>query len=141
MKKDNDQIKQIDSLTSDSDSLDRKRHVRDGFLVRQKERQMKCFYLEILWVEAARCYSDIYLKDKMYITVTHPLAMIEKNLPAEIFVRVHRSYIVNLRRVDGFIGNSVCIGTKIIPVSPQYREKLFSYFDFWDLVRRESRKK
>lgn len=117
-----------------------KRHVDDGFFVRQGERQEKCYYSEVLYVEASGCYSDIHRKDKSLLTVTYPLGVVERWLPHEMFVRVHRGYIVNLYHVQGFIGKAMCVDGKVLPVSPSYREEVFSCFDFWDTARRESEK-
>ncbi|MEY8593254.1 LytTR family DNA-binding domain-containing protein [Butyricimonas hominis] len=108
-----------------------------GFFVRQGDFQRKCYYSEILWVEADRCYSDIYRKGKSRISVVHPMASVEQMLPKEWFMRIHRSYIVNLRFVDGFVGNSVCIGEKMLPISAPYKESLYAYFHFLDSLRRK----
>ena len=55
----------------------------------------------------------------------------------EMFKRVHRSYIVNLCEVDGFIGKALCIGKNVFPISPPYRTEVFECFDFWDIVRKK----
>lgn len=115
-----------------------KRHVDDGFFVRHGERQEKCYYAEILYVEASGCYSYIYRKDRPHLTVTYPLGVVERYLPREMFVRVHRGYIVNLYHVKGFIGKAMCVANEVLPVSPSYREEVFACFDFWDSARRES---
>lgn len=69
--------------------------------------------------------------------IAHPLLMLEPFLPEDRFKRVHRSYIVNLYEVDGFIGKALCIGKNVFPVSPSYRTEIFECFDFWDIVRRK----
>lgn len=120
MKKTNDQAKCL---------------IRDCFFVRQGERRERCFYSEILYVEASGCYCYIYRRDKPRLSIAHPLLMLEPFLPEEMFKRVHRSYIVNLCEVDGFIGKALCIGKNVLPVSTPYRTEVFGYFDFWDIGR------
>ena len=111
--------------------------MRDCFFVRQGERRERCFYSEILYVEASGCYCYIYRRDKPRLSIAHPLLMLEPFLPEEMFKRVHRSYIVNLCEVDGFIGKALCIGKNVLPISPPYRTEVFGCFDFWDIVRKK----
>ena len=86
---------------------------------------------------ASGCYCYIYRRDKPRLLIAHPLLMLEPFLPEDRFKRVHRSYIVNLYEVDGFIGKALCIGKNVFPVSPSYRTEIFECFDFWDIVRRK----
>jgi len=109
--------------------------VRDCFFVRQGERRERCFYSEILYVEASGCYCYIYRRDKPRLAIAHPLLRLESFLPGEMFRRIHRSYIVNLCEVDGFIGTAICIGKNVLPVSLPYRAEVFGCFDFWDIGR------
>ena len=111
--------------------------MRDCFFVRQGERRERCFYSEILYVEASGCSCYIYRRDKPRLSIAHPLLMLAPFLPEEMFKRVHRSYIVNLCEVDGFIGKALCIGKNVLPISPPYRTEVFGYFDFWDIVRKK----
>ena len=75
MKKTNDQAKCL---------------IRDCFFVRQGERRERCFYSEILYVEASGCYCYIYRRDKPRLLIAHPLLMLEPFLPEDRFKRVHR---------------------------------------------------
>ena len=109
--------------------------MRDCFFVRQGERRERCFYSEILYVEASGCYCYIHRRDKPRLSIAYPLLMLEPFLPVDMFRRVHRSYIVNLCEVDGFIGKAICIGKSVLPVSPPYRAAFFGCFNFWDLGR------
>ena len=70
--------------------------MRDCFFVRQGERRERCFYSEILYVEASGCYCYIHRRDKPRLSIAYPLLMLEPFLPVDMFRRVHRSYIVNL---------------------------------------------
>lgn len=103
--------------------------------MRQGERRERCFYSEILYVEASGCYCYIHRRDKPRLSIAYPLLMLEPFLPVDMFRRVHRSYIVNLCEVDGFIGKAICIGKSVLPVSPPYRAAVFGCFNFWDLGR------
>ncbi len=107
------------------------------FFVNQGERWERCFYSEILFIEASGCYCYIYRRDKPRLSVARPLLLLEPFLPAEMFRRVHRSHIVNLCEVDGIIGNTVCIDKHVIAVSRPYREDVFGCFEFLNIKRQK----
>lgn len=82
-------------------------------------------------------YSYIYRRDKPRLLITYPLLVVEPWLPRDMFRRVHRSCIVNLRAMEGFIGKAICIADRVLPVSPLYREEVFGCFLFWELKRKK----
>lgn len=102
--------------------------VKDGLFVRKKEGFQKLLYSDILWIEASRSYSYIHFTNKPSAIVTFPLSKLEEKLPASDFIRIHRSYMININHIDGFIGNMLCIGKQKFPVSRRNRSKVFSMF-------------
>ena len=58
-------------------------------------------FKEILYLKAAGGYTDIYLQNGRRITVSERLKLLEKRLPGKPFIRVHRSFLVNLYFVRG----------------------------------------
>ncbi len=50
------------------------------------------------------------------------------NLPANEFMRIHKSYVVNLKRIEYIEGNQVRVGEHTLPVSPVHREELLSRY-------------
>jgi DNA-binding LytR/AlgR family response regulator len=50
------------------------------------------------------------------------------SLPEQEFMRIHKSYVINLKQIEYIEGNQVRIGEYTIPVSPVYREELLSRF-------------
>lgn len=83
---------------------------------------------QILWVEALADYIAIHTDKKRYIAHTTMKSM-ERKLPGDEFIRVHRSYIVRLDEIDKIEDNTVIIGQKLIPVGGTYRGKLMSRLD------------
>ncbi len=85
---------------------------------------------DILWVEAAGSYSSLHLRDGHTLTVSFNLSTVEEGLPSADFVRIHRSYIVNMRHVRTLSGNCVEIGGTDIVIGRGYRKDFFSRFSF-----------
>jgi DNA-binding LytR/AlgR family response regulator len=79
---------------------------------------------EILWVEAFGDYIKIQTEEKVH-TVYSTLKKIEEKLP-EKFVRVHRSYIVNISKITNIDPSNLEINKKVIPISGSYREDLLN---------------
>lgn len=97
--------------------------------IKEKERFRKIDFETILFVEALGSYCCVHLDGGHDMTLSFTLAEITPKLQASFFLRVHRSYIVNMDRVDAFIGNLLCIGSHRIPVSKQHRTEVMRQFN------------
>ncbi|QIP15663.1 response regulator transcription factor [Spirosoma aureum] len=95
----------------------------DRIFVRHREKIVKIFIADILYVEADRNYCHLCTVDKEYLLTT-TLKVMEDKLPAAYFVRVHRSYLVNLTLVDEVGEGHIGIKGKTIPLSHNLREAL-----------------
>lgn len=109
--------------------------VDDGFFIHQKSRFRKVLFADILWVEASRSYSYLHLKDQSTLIVSYSMAGVKQKLPFGTFMQTHRSYLVNLTYVEGFIGNMLCIGKTKLPISKSHRKEVFSKFIILDLAK------
>lgn len=104
-------------------------HLDEAIFIRQKDMRKKVLFAHILWIEADGSYCDIHLITGETMIVVHSLGEIEKKLPAETFIRIHRSYVINVHHVDGIIGNTVKIDKKLLPVSSPYYQQLTACFN------------
>lgn len=95
----------------------------DRIFVKHKEKMVKVFIEDILYIEADRNYSKISTKNKEYLLGT-TLKIMEDKLPKPQFIRVHRSFLVNLKQIDEVSENHVIINQKAIPLSISMREDL-----------------
>ncbi len=95
----------------------------DCIFVRHHEKMVKVDIKNILYIEAERNYCRIYSKDKEYLLVITLKDMDEK-LPSKHFLRVHRSFIVNLSQIDEVATSHIVIAKKAIPVSKSLKEEL-----------------
>jgi len=96
----------------------------DYFFIKQDSRLVKINYSEVLYMEAQRDYTYIYLKDKKILASMH-LKVLEALIQSPPLFRVQRSYIVNLDAVRAIKGNVLEIAGKEIPIGVSYKEELF----------------
>ena len=84
----------------------------------------------IKYIESQHEYIKIHLINSNPVVTQLSLKSIEEELPPERFMRVHRSYIVNLAKVSVIERNRIVFDGKVyIPVSEQYKEKFQEYID------------
>jgi len=93
----------------------------DRIFVRHKERMVKLFLKEILYVEAERAYCKIVTKDTEYL-LSIALAKLAEQMTSPTFMRVHRSYLINLAHIDEVAEGHVAIAGRAIPIGKTYRE-------------------
>ena len=81
----------------------------------------------ILCIEGQGDYIRIHT-DHMKLMVHDTLKNFMESLPGELFMRVHKSWVVNLAKISFIEGNMVKIASEIIPVSPALKEELLERF-------------
>ncbi|PHN04119.1 LytR/AlgR family response regulator transcription factor [Flavilitoribacter nigricans] len=100
----------------------------DFFFVKDGSRQVKLRIKEILYLEAAGNYVSIYTPGQK-ILVRQTLQSFSEQLAPYHFLRVHKSYLVNLQRIDSIEYQHIHIGASRIPVGKPYREGLQQAID------------
>ena len=100
---------------------------RNEIFIKKNSSLIKLKYEDILWVEALENYVIVNTYDDKY-TIHFTMKSIEKKLPANKFLRVHRSYIVNTSCINLIEDNTIIIpvegGKKSIPIGKSYKDKL-----------------
>lgn len=102
---------------------------RKEFYVRTDAKIVRITYEKILFVEALADYVIIQTTTKKHI-VHFTMKGIANRLPDDEFVRTHRSYIINLNRIEALEDNSLLIGEKYIPIGASYKEALLNRLNF-----------
>lgn len=110
---------------------------RYSFIWRQND-YLKVALNEILWIEADRSYSNIHLSGDRTMTISFNLAVVERELPRNDFVRIHRSSIVNLQHVVALSGNCLRIDNQLLTIGREYRNALLDRFIFLGVRRSKS---
>ena len=85
---------------------------------------------DILYIEGLKDYVKVYTQNnpKPLLSLTS-LKLLESKLPESKFMRVHRSFIVNLEKIDTIERSRIVFGKEYIPVSDQYKERFQVYLD------------
>ncbi len=101
----------------------------DHFFVKADKKLVKVNFSDILYIEGLKDYVIIRQEEGRVITL-QTMKSLESKLPSDNFRRIHRSYIVNTKKIKALVGNMVEIKekgeTKNIPVGKIYREELLS---------------
>jgi DNA-binding LytR/AlgR family response regulator len=95
----------------------------DHFFIKTDNKLVKLFFDEVLFVEAMQNYVVIHTKDKKYITYL-TFKSVEDYLPADKFIRVHKSYIVAASRIDSIDANIIRIGQHQVPISRNLKDEV-----------------
>jgi DNA-binding LytR/AlgR family response regulator len=100
----------------------------DYTFIKQDTKLVRINYDEVLYIMADRDYCYIYFSNGKKIMVGTTLKELEATLPDSWFIRAHRSYIINTKKITTIKKNSLEIDSTEIPIGLSYRESLFSKF-------------
>lgn len=103
--------------TSPSASID---VTEEDIFVKTELKYVRLKFSDVYYVEAMADYVVLYLKDSKHI-IHSTMKGIEKKLPSNLFARVHRSYIVNVSRVDQVENTNIVINNAKIPIGASYK--------------------
>lgn len=100
----------------------------NSLFVKSDYKIIRIQYADILYIEGLKDYVKIYLASaaKPILSLTSMHA-VESHLPREAFMRIHRSYIVNMEKVKFIERSQVGIGDKYLPISDSYKEQVQEY--------------
>lgn len=97
------------------------------FYVKADKKLVRVNFDDIVYIEGLKDYVIIRMPDDRVITL-QTMKSLEEKLPSNTFLRIHRSYIVNLNRIEAVDGNSVEVMEKgkmqNLPVGKSYRDGL-----------------
>jgi DNA-binding LytR/AlgR family response regulator len=95
----------------------------DHFFIKADNKLVKIVYEDVLYAEALQNYVTIHTKERKYITYL-TFKSVENYLPADKFIRVHKSYIISASKIDSIEGNDIRIDQHYIPISRNLKEEV-----------------
>ena len=97
------------------------------FFIKADRKFFKIYFKDILFIEGLKDYVVIYTQDQKLITAMN-IKTIHDQLPKNIFVRVSKSYIINVQHIVSFDNNAVFIQNHEVPIGSAYRSYFFDEF-------------
>lgn len=102
--------------------------IQDFIFVKTEHKIQKIELDEILYIEGLKDYISIFTKNERIITLQNMKKM-EETLPKDQFIRVHKSYIIALDKIESIERSRITICSKIIPIGDTYRDEFFRHID------------
>jgi DNA-binding LytR/AlgR family response regulator len=115
-------IREFYDLRSKSFAFDKEQQ-SDYLIIKQGYDKYKISMHDILFLEAMKDYTKIVTSTGQYL-VLGTFTSMHDQLPAERFIRIHRSYIVHQSKIESVIGNKVFISNHELPVGKSYKYAL-----------------
>ena len=125
-----DLIEQNNTAGEDKSSADQMSspHIDEDYLVIRADRKYyKINYDDLIYIEGQKAYVTFNTKQGQ-ITALASLKELEAKLPSKRFVRIHKSYIVSVNKIQALEGNSIEIGRKYLPIGKNYRKVIDEIF-------------
>jgi len=102
----------------------------DSFYVNVEYNLVRIVVNDIYFIEGLKDYVKIYLQGGEKPVITRlPMKTLAEKLPDHRFVRVHKSYIIDIGKISSIRKNRIYIQQYIIPISDSYRDELFALID------------
>jgi DNA-binding LytR/AlgR family response regulator len=92
-------------------------------------------FTDIRYIEGYGNFVKVYMSKKM-ILVAETMTAIEKRLPEDRFLRVHKSYVVAVAKIDRIEDNMIRIGEKLIPIGKTYKREVEKNIERYQMGRR-----
>lgn len=100
--------------------------LRDFIIVKSEYKLVQIAVDDIIYVEGLKDYVKICTKDSSIMTLMN-IKNLEQSLPPELFMRVHRSFIVNKNKIKVIERNRIVFGNVYIPISETYKQAFSEY--------------
>ena len=116
------------ALRSANSAVEPATDAEDYFFVKTDHQIVKVNFADILFIESLREYVRIHTSSQR-IVARLALQRLEEELPSAKFIRIHRTYIVNIDAVQKIEGNLLHIGKELLPISKGKREEFRQFLE------------
>lgn len=121
-------VKAVNKITREHTTVLAEEHKildQEGFAYFRSDRKMiKVKYSDILFIESMKDYVKVVRTNEKPLLVKQPISSLENMLPADQFLRIHRSFIISIEKITAFTNHDVEIGGVEIPVGKLYSQHL-----------------
>jgi two-component system, LytTR family, response regulator len=100
----------------------------DYIIIRADRKYYKINYDDLVFIEGQKAYVTFHSEGKKNVTALASLKELEEKLPENKFIRIHKSYIVSIKKIDALEGNMIEIAGEKLPVGKSYKSKVTELF-------------
>jgi len=100
----------------------------DYIIIRADRKYYKINYDDLIFVEGQKAYVSFHSEGKKNVTALASLKELEEKLPPNKFIRIHKSYIVSVKKIDSLEGNMIEIAGEKLPVGKSFKSKVAELF-------------
>jgi two-component system, LytTR family, response regulator len=97
--------------------------------VKENKKIKKVFLSDIIYIESLREYVKIHVGEKSIVTKS-PISQFEEKLPKDQFIRIHKSFIVSIPKINAFDSSSIGLGDTELPIGRTYKNQVLSALQF-----------
>jgi len=113
----------LNASTPINNENDHKKEGDGSIYFRSDRRMVKVLLDDILYIESVKDYVKVVTVTQTILT-KRPISSLEEDLPKEKFIRIHRSFIVSLNKIESYTYDLIWIGKSELPVSRMYRHEV-----------------
>jgi DNA-binding LytR/AlgR family response regulator len=100
----------------------------EHIFIKSGSKYFKVNYSEVLYVQGMKDYLKIYTIEHRLVT-HQTMSDMEAILPARLFMRVHKSYIIAISKIKSVFNNGIEIGDTTIPIGNSYRNRVMDFIE------------
>jgi DNA-binding LytR/AlgR family response regulator len=97
--------------------------------IKENKKVVKVYLTEIKYIEGLSEYVQIFTEKRKIITKTS-MAQMEEKLPSDSFLRIHKSFIVSIGKIEAFTANTIEIQGKELPIGRSFKNGVLSALNF-----------
>jgi len=122
------QMNQEDIQVVPGNSADKS--VDDAFIyVKENKKVVKVYLSEIKYIEGLSEYVQVYTDKRKIITKTS-MSQMEEKLPSENFLRIHKSFIISVNKIEAFTANTIEVQGKELPIGRSFKNAVLNMLNF-----------
>ena len=100
----------------------------DYIIIRADRKYYKINYDDLIFIEGQKAYVTFHSEGKKKVTALASLRELEEKLPKKKFIRIHKSYIVSVKKIDALEGNMIEIAGEKLPVGKSFKSNVTELF-------------
>ena len=103
----------------------------DAIFLKMGRKAQRFAFQSIDYVEAAGIYTKVYTDKQMYL-VNERLASLTDQLPSRLFIRIHKSYLINIGKITSYDRHNIWLNQIKIPIGRSFRPRLEGLLSLFD---------